>query len=122
MFCENYSPSKLLLPVMLLSIAFTGFLVFQTTLLLSDRASMITAYGEQAKTLEQVEKVRTQVSALVKGVVDLSQKGNKNAKTIVNDMKKAGINFEDQPKPGADVPAAGGVTPPATPVPPLPKR
>jgi F0F1-type ATP synthase membrane subunit b/b' len=113
MFFENFTPSRLLLPVLLLSFAFVGFLFFQTNLLLTDRAALKTAYSEQSKTLEQVEKVRTQVSALVKGVMDLSQKGNRNAKTIVSDLKKAGVNFEDQPPPtaaGSAVP-----TPPAAP-------
>jgi len=125
MFNENYTPAKLLLPVMLLSFAMAGFLVFQTTLLLSDRANMVTAYTEQAKTLEQVEKVRTQVSALIKGVMDLSQKGNRNAKNIVADLKKAGINFQDQQAPAAGAPAgatpATGTATPAAPAEPAKK-
>ncbi|MFA5041234.1 MAG: hypothetical protein WC464_06350, partial [Bdellovibrionales bacterium] len=113
---ENYTPSRLLLPVFLLSIAFAGFLLFQTTLLVTDRGALHVAYSEQSKTLEQVEKVKTQASALIKGVLTLSQKGNKNAKVIVGDLKKAGVNFEDEKNPlapaGTAAPTAGNAAAP----------
>ncbi len=96
---DNYTPSRLLMPVFLLSAAFAGFLLFQTTMLISDRAALQTAYTEQSKTLEQVEKVRSQLTALIKGVMALADKGDKNAKTIISDLKKAGVNFEDEKNP-----------------------
>jgi hypothetical protein len=109
-------PAQLLLPVFLISFAVCGFFVFQTTLLVSDRAAITAAYTDQAKTLEQVEKVRAQAGALAKGVFDLDKQGNKNAHAIVEDLKKAGVSFQDDaPKTGA-APAAKA----AAPVPPAP--
>jgi hypothetical protein len=113
MLCAKDIPSQLLLPVFLLSFAVVGFFVFQTTLLVSDRAAIVAAYGDQSKTLEQVEKVKAQASALAKGVFDLDKQGNKNAHFIVEELKKAGVSFQDEaPKAGA-APAA---TAPAAPV------
>ncbi|MFA4993919.1 MAG: hypothetical protein WC521_01245 [Bdellovibrionales bacterium] len=114
MICAKEIPSQLLLPVSLISFAFAGFLAFQTTLLISDRAAINTAYVEQTKTLEQVEKVRGQASALVKGVVDLDKKGNKNARFIIEELKKVGINFQDDAAQVGAAPASADVPAPAT--------
>jgi len=119
MFCAKDIPSQLLLPVFLLSFAVVGFFVFQTTLLVTDRAAIVAAYQDQVKTLEQVEKVRTQASALAKGVFDLDKQGNKNAHFIVEELKKAGVSFQDDaPKAGA---APTAPAPAAAPVPAAPE-
>ena len=114
MLCAKDIPSQLLVPVFLLSFAIVGFFVFQTTLLVTDRAAIVAAYQDQAKTLEQVEKVRTQASALAKGVFDLDKQGNRNAHLIVEELKKAGVSFQDDaPKAGAAPAATAPVAPAA---------
>jgi hypothetical protein len=90
--------TPLLLPILLLSFSVAGILAYQTCMLVSDRVTINTAYEQQERILVQVDKVKAQASALVKGVMDLSQQGNKNAQSIVDDLKKAGINFESKPQ------------------------
>ena len=97
MSCEKITPSCVLFPVLLLSLGFVAFLSFQAWLLVSDRDALDLAYNQQNKTLEQVEKVKTQVNALAKGTLGLAKEGNKNAQGVVDQLKKAGINIQDKP-------------------------
>ena len=97
--CGCGSTTSSTLPVFLLSIAVVGFLLFQTYSIVADRIALDTAYEQQEKPLEEVTKVKEQVSALIRGIVDLSQKGNKSATIIIDDMKKAGVTFQEDQEP-----------------------
>lgn len=98
--CDKVTPSQVLLPVLLLSLTFAVFQGFQTKMLVSDKDSLNQAYTQQDKQLEQVEKVKTQVNALAKGTLTLSEQGNKNAQAIIDMLKKAGVNVQEQPQAG----------------------
>ncbi|MDD3030171.1 MAG: hypothetical protein PHS57_07840 [Alphaproteobacteria bacterium] len=92
-----------LLPLLFLSITVVGFLLFQTYSIVSDRVAVDSAISQQEKSLQEVEKVKEQVSALIRGVIEMSKKGNNGATDIIEGMKKAGITFQDdQPKDAED--------------------
>jgi hypothetical protein len=67
-------------------------------MLIADRSTINSTYLQQEKPLEQVEKVNAQVNALVKRVMVLAKQGNKNAQGIIDELKKAGVNFEASPQ------------------------
>jgi len=108
MASDKITATQLALPVFLLTVAVTGFLAFQTTLLVSDRSGLHQAYTQQDKPLEQIAKIKAQLNALAIGTLKLSQQGNKDAEIIITQMKKAGIDVSDQAP--AEAPATG-ITP-----------
>ena len=113
MASDKIMPIQILLPVLLLSLAVLGSFAFQSVILVGDHRALSSAYAQQEKPLQDVEKLRNQVSALATGTLKLSQQGDKNAQVIIDQLKKAGVKVVDQPPaaPGAPVPAA----PPAAP-------
>jgi len=50
-------------------------------------------FEQQASTLKEVKKVRTQLDSIAKKTFQLSVNGNKNASQIVDKMRKAGFTF-----------------------------
>jgi len=98
---DKITATQLLFPLSLVSFVLVVFLGFQTTLLLSDRAALQQLRMGQDKPLEQVAKVKEQVNALAVGTLKLAKGGNKNAENIIGQMKKAGIDIQDQAPPGA---------------------
>gem|GEM_PF-2761667 len=111
MSCQPTTSSQIMLPVLLLSFAFAGFLGSQAWMMAADRDLLNQAYTQRDKALEQVSKVKAQVNALAKGTLELAKQGDKNAQTIIDEMKKAGINVQDAPAQQAG--AARMPTPPA---------
>ena len=102
---ENKTSSQGQVPVFLLSFVMAAFLGFQTWILISDQNALTQAYIQQGKTLEQIEKVKTQLGALAKGTMALAGQGNKNAQEIIDQLKKAGVNIQDHPEvPSATAP------------------
>ena len=113
---DKILPIQILLPVLLLSLAILGSFAFQSVILVGDHKALTSAYEQQEKPLQEVEKIRTQVSALATGTLKLAQQGDKNAETIIDQLKKAGIKVVDQPPTAAPVAgAAAPVAAPATP-------
>ncbi|MDD4616847.1 MAG: hypothetical protein PHW76_07035 [Alphaproteobacteria bacterium] len=104
MLYEKESPSSLGLPVFILSIVVVGFLALQTWMLSADRAIYTEAYAKQDEVLANIGKAKGQANNLVKGVMNLAKQNNRNAENIINELKKAGINFQDVPA-GAATPA-----------------
>ncbi|MDR3423698.1 MAG: hypothetical protein P4M13_01280 [Alphaproteobacteria bacterium] len=110
---EKITSTQMLLPLFLLSFVVVAFLGFQTSALVGDRTALGEAYTQQEKPLEEVGKVKTQVNALAVGTLKLSQQGDKNAETIIEQLKKAGIDVRDQPsaQPGAGAPPSPALAP-----------
>lgn len=99
MASDKITAAQLALPVSLICLVVTGFLGFQTSLLVSDRTSLHQAYEQQQKGVEQVEKVKAQLNTLAVGTLKLSRQGNKDAENIIIQLKKAGIDVTDQSSP-----------------------
>ena len=110
---DKIVPIQILLPVLLLSLAILGSFTFQSVILFGDHSSLNAAYAQQDKPLQDVEKIRTQVSALATGTLKLAQQGDKNAQVIIDQLKKAGIKVVDQPpgQPGAPAAPAPAAAP-----------
>jgi cellobiose-specific phosphotransferase system component IIB len=119
---ENISASQVLFPVALLSLALVIFFGFQTSLMVNDRSTLTETRKQQDKQIEQVGKVKAQANALAIGTLKLSEQGDKYARNIIDQLKKAGIDVQEQPAAapgavGAPVPAAPATAPAMQPKP-----
>lgn len=99
---------QILLPVSLLSFIVFLMLAFQATQIASDRVTLKNALAQQEKPLADAQRVQKQLSALASGTVTLAQKGDKNAKAIVDRLKQMGV-IGPAPAPGG-TPAAAATT------------
>ncbi len=110
------SVSNILLPLLL--IAFTLFLMlaFQMTQIMRDREVLHQAKTQQDKPLEDVQKLQAQLSALALGTKKLADGGDKNAQTIIAQLKQAGITVGEPAPTPAPPPSAMAPKPMAAPV------
>jgi hypothetical protein len=103
---KESSSGSIVFPVLLISIALTGLLSMQTWLLFSEHGALGDTYTKQTEILGNIEKAKTQVNNLIKGTVALAKQDNKHAMNVIEELKKAGMNFQDAPAPKAPAPAA----------------
>jgi len=113
MASDKITATQLLFPLSMLSLVVVVFLGFQTTLLMTDRAALSQAHMAQDKPLEQALKVKEQANVLAVGTKKLADGGNKDAQNIIAQLKKMGIEVQDQAP--ASAPAAPAAAPPAAP-------
>jgi hypothetical protein len=103
---EKITATQLLFPLSLTGFVLMVFLGFQTTLLVSDHDAMKLARAQQEQPLQQLSKLKAQVNALAVGTLKLSENGDKSAKNIIDQLKKAGVDVQDQaPAPAQAAPA-----------------
>jgi len=104
--CENNESPSGFLPVLLLALTFVLFLGAQTWMLSTDRGAINETFNKQTEVLDQVEKARTQVGSLIKGLLELEKQDNRNAASIIDNLKRSGVNFQDAPLDQAAAPGA----------------
>lgn len=83
--------SQVLLPIAILGFVVVVFLGFQLTQIMRDRGNMHSAMAQQQKPLEDAMHVQDQLNALAIGTQKLADKGDKDAKGIIERMNKLGI-------------------------------
>ena len=88
------------LPLLLLAIAFVGWMAIQTAWLVGERQSLIDGSAQQGKQLEAAYKMRLATDSLASKMQALANKGNANAQVIVAQLKQRGISIN----PGAPTP------------------
>ncbi|MDX2027467.1 MAG: hypothetical protein SFW62_02395 [Alphaproteobacteria bacterium] len=96
--------ARILYPIALLALILFVAMAFQLGQVLRDRTALHEARAQQDQPFEDTQKVRTQLDALAVGTLKLAQAGNKNAKTIINQLKEMGITVR-LPEAAANAPA-----------------
>jgi hypothetical protein len=96
MASDKITTTHVLVPLALISFVLASFLGFQTSLLITDRDTLAKAHVQQDKPLAQVEKIKVQLNALAVGTLKLAQGGNKDAANIMSELRKAGVDVNDQ--------------------------
>jgi F0F1-type ATP synthase membrane subunit b/b' len=89
-------------PMLLLAGAVLILLVFQTTQLYRDRDSLRELKESQEKPLEEAQRLRQQLDGVAADTARLAEKGNANAKLVVEELRKRGITIN--PNAAADNP------------------
>jgi uncharacterized protein YoxC len=87
------------IPLLLIAIALVIWTGFQTIQLFKERKYLSTVIADQAKTVDQSQKLRAQLDSIAKTTLQLAKQGNPNAKLIVEELRKRGvtINLGDSP-------------------------
>ena len=76
-----------------LAVAFFFTIAFQTYQLIHERANLEAAQAGQQTPLEQAVQMRQETEGLAGDVAELADKGNANAKQIVEGMRNQGITL-----------------------------
>ncbi|MBI3827633.1 MAG: hypothetical protein HY294_16705 [Candidatus Rokubacteria bacterium] len=92
--------------VAILSLSLLAWLGFQSVQLARERHNLRAALVSQEPTIQQAQRVRAQVDAVLKDLVGLAQRGNPGAASIVEQLARRGITIT----PGS---GAVGPAPPA---------
>src|SRR5262249_19826858 len=103
------TPSQILFPVMVLAIVVFVSMGIQFFQFMRDRNELHQARMQQEKAFEDASHLADQLNALAIGTKELADKGDKDAKGIIERMNKLGIDVKLPP--GAQVPATAARMP-----------
>ncbi len=104
---------SVLVPLLILVVTYLATQVFQTTQLLWERTALADAKARQEKQVEGAKGIRTRLDKLAADTQLLANRGNENAKLVVDDLRARGITINPQATSPYGGSAAGG-TPGAT--------
>ena len=90
---SKYQSSIVFIPLCLLAVSWTLWVVFQMVMLLQEGANLKTLRANQEPTIQQAQKVRAQLDSIAAKTAELAANGNAGAKTIVDALKQRGITI-----------------------------
>ena len=93
------------IPILILALAFVGWSGFQTTQLVQEKTALAMLKVNQDKQTEDSKKLRESLDKLAKGTLALSDRGNPNARLIVDELRRRGITISPESPPAATAPA-----------------
>ena len=112
--------NSLALPVFLLALAFFLLTAFQCQQLMIDHSALKRAHAAQEEGVKQSKLIQEKLDAIATGTLELAEKGNKNARAIVENMKARGITINPKKDDAAAVKTDQPPPAVAAPVPPSP--
>ena len=92
-------------PVLILALVLLGWFAFQAVQLRAERTVIGEAMANQDRQVEESRKLRDSFYAIFHGAEVLGDGGNANAKLVIDNLKKRGINVTPTPPNGAGGPA-----------------
>ena len=81
------------IPLLIGLVALVGFLAFQGMELMQVRGTLSTQRESQQNAIEASEKMRQQLITIASKTADLAQKGDPDAKALVDAFAKRGLQF-----------------------------
>jgi len=93
------------IPVVIGLVALVGFLAFQAVELWQIRGALKAQREGQSATIEASEKLRQQLATIASKTAELAQKGDPDAKAVVDAYAKRGVQFLPPKVPAAGAPA-----------------
>lgn len=100
------------LPVAMIGGALVFWLAFQTWQLLAERQQLDQAFASQTRTMENATQFRARLDRIARETQILADKGNPNAKLLVEELRKRGVTINPN-APAAGSASAGAAPPPA---------
>jgi hypothetical protein len=82
---------KPFLPLLLLTVAFLGWTIFQTTELIRERSALAETRSQQNAPLAQAQKIRVATDSMASKTQKLADAGNPNAQMVISQLKQRGI-------------------------------
>ncbi|MGZ5091152.1 MAG: hypothetical protein ACXWCY_24280 [Burkholderiales bacterium] len=109
---QRWSP---FIPLLILSVTYLAWSVFQTTQLVRERDALAAAHVGQEKLIQESQKLRERLDTLAKQTQLLANRGNKGAMVVVDELRKRGITINPEtkptPPPAASTPRVPAVAP-----------
>jgi Tfp pilus assembly protein PilO len=81
------------LPVILIVVAFFVLMAFETGYAIHDRQALADQMRSQEPVVQEATKLRQQLEALAGKTAQLAAEGDEGAKTVVDQMKRQGVNL-----------------------------
>ena len=81
------------IPLVLLTATYLAWAVFQTVQLSREREALHALHANQDKLVQQSKKVRENLDKIARETQLLAARGNKNAKLVVDELRKRGITI-----------------------------
>jgi|SRR5450631_1831209 len=81
------------LPILILALSFAGWSAFQTAKLVQERDSLAALRVSQDKQVEDSKKLRDGLDNLAKATLALANRGNANARLIVDELRRRGVTI-----------------------------
>jgi hypothetical protein len=81
------------IPALLVSLAFVGWLVFQSVELVTERRQLVAALGSLEAGEQSASALRASLDAVATATAELATAGNGNARTIVEELRKRGVTI-----------------------------
>ena len=94
------------LAVTFVTLAVAAWFAFQTYQLVRERSSLQSVRAAQEPTIEQAQKLRTQLDAISSKTLELAQQGNSGAALIVEQLARRGVTIKPNPTTAPEAPAA----------------
>jgi hypothetical protein len=81
------------LPILLVTCAITGLLLFQAWQLYKDRSVLADLRANQRPAYVEAQRLQDQLEGVAAGTAELAKQGNANAKLIVEALRSRGITI-----------------------------
>jgi len=88
-------------PVLILAVAFLVWSVFQTIMLAREATTLASARASQELQTRNADKLRQALDGVARDTVKLADKGNANARLIVDQLRKRGVTINPEAAPPA---------------------
>ena len=85
--------SGLALPVILVAVSLFVLMAFETFQAVHDRGALADQRRAQEPTVQEAIKLRQQLETLAGGTAKLATEGDEGAKTVVDQMRRQGVNL-----------------------------
>jgi len=85
--------TSVFLPILLVTCAITGLLLFQAWQLYKDRSVLADLRASQRPAYVEAQRLQDQLEGVAAGTAELAKQGNANAKLIVEALRSRGITI-----------------------------
>ena len=79
------------IPTFVLALALLATLVFQSVILVQERANLELTLQNQQEPVEQARKIRDQLQNILGKTAKLAQGGNTNAQAVIDELERRGV-------------------------------
>jgi hypothetical protein len=87
-------PTSAFLPILLVTCAITGLLLFQAAQLYGDRSELAELRATQKPAFEEARRLQNQLEGMAADTAELAERGNPNARLIVDALRSRGITID----------------------------
>ena len=98
------SPASPFVPLLVLALAFGGWAVFQTVMLIREANALTTLRAGQEQQMQNAAKLRQELDSVARDTAKLADNGNASARLVVDELRRRGITINPQSPPSQPVP------------------